>query len=197
MISATAAAFALLVCAPAFRLIRPASTGAGYVLPQSPGVRSGFQRDGARYVMRGNDYQLSLSASETVLRYFAGFGDVDHWFREEEFRLQLVDASSSVNQPESQAGPGKVAFSQVYPGIDLECGGTPQRLEYRFLAGPGADSGSIRIRLQGASSIRVEGDGAVSARTPLGSVRIYPPLAVLGRFLVRRSGLVEFRPRAN
>ena len=121
MIGPTLAGFAvtLLVCAPAFGLIRAAPAGAGYVLPQSPGVRTGFQHEGARYVARGSDYHLSLSASETVLRYFAGLGDVDHWFREEEFRLQLVGASGSENQPEPEAGPGKVAFSHVYPGIDL------------------------------------------------------------------------------
>ena len=190
-----------LACAPAFGVMRA-------VCPRpSPGARLVFERQGARYVARGNDYQLSVSAAEAVLTYFEGFGDVDHWFREEKFRVQLVGASFSNDPPPAVRGLEGVTFRQVYPKIDLECGGTPQRIEYRFVAGAGADSSSIRIRLGGAGRIRVDDDGSVTARTPLGEIRIHAPVrdkrfdgerrGVEGRFVRRGKGLVEFRPRVN
>jgi hypothetical protein len=188
-----------------FGLIQPVPPrGVQHRLGKLPGMGLRFEREGARYAAHGIDYRLSVSASETVLTYLDGFGDVDNWSREERLRVQLVGASPAGHEAPAMAERDWVLFQDVYPKIDLECGGTAERLEYRFFAAAGADSRSIRIRFEGAGRVRVDGDGSVTARTPVGVIRIYPPVTddpfdgerrpVGGRFERRGNGLVEFQP---
>jgi len=45
---------------------------------------------------------------------------------------------------------GKIAYSQVYPGVDLVFYGNQRRLEYDFVVAPGADPGRIDMDFSGA-----------------------------------------------
>ena len=56
-------------------------------------------------------------------------------------------------------GYGRLIRKNVYPGIDSAWHGTDQRVEYDFLLAPGADPGRIRIRIEGARRIYIDGNG--------------------------------------
>src|SRR5262249_17599874 len=53
----------------------------------------------------------------------------------------------------------RVQYQDVYPGIGLVYYGNPQRLEYDFVVGPGADPSNIRLRFAGAKSVSVDARG--------------------------------------
>jgi hypothetical protein len=145
----------------------------------------------AQFVARGEDFTLALSYREIVLTYLEGFGDVDQWFREEEFRLKLLGAQAG--QP---AGldplPGKstfasrtdvpnyerVAFQDVYPGVDLICSGTQKRLELTFVIHGTAKTDAIRLEWSGSWRTRVTPDGSLTLRTSLGEIRVKPPIMI-------------------
>src|SRR5580658_361177 len=52
-----------------------------------------------------------------------------------------------------------VRYEQIYPGIDWVIYGNPQQLEYDFVVAPRADPRRIRLRIEGADSLSVDGDG--------------------------------------
>lgn len=72
---------------------------------------------------------------------------------------------------------GRVEYRGVYPGIDLAVHGAGGRLEYDFVVAPGADPRRVRLRFEGARSVRVEGDGRLVIGTPAGDVVQRPPVA--------------------
>lgn len=69
---------------------------------------------------------------------------------------------------------GGVRYVGLYPGIDLEVGGDLRSL--RLVTGPGADLGQVRLRVEGAEEVRVEGD-RLHLTTALGPVTLPPLLA--------------------
>src|SRR5206468_12406265 len=52
---------------------------------------------------------------------------------------------------------GKVAYQDVYPGIDLVYYGNQRQLEYDFVVAAGADPGVIRLAFQGAQNLTIDG----------------------------------------
>lgn len=54
-----------------------------------------------------------------------------------------------------------VVYDAIYPGIDLRYHGDNRALEYDFLVAPGADPKEIRMRLEGAGSVRLDSDGSM------------------------------------
>ena len=72
----------------------------------------------------------------------------------------------------------KVAYEEVYPGIDLLYYGTDQRrLEYDFVVAPGGDPGAITLDFAGAQEIIVDADGNLVLRTDGGDVVQEAPLS--------------------
>ncbi len=66
----------------------------------------------------------------------------------------------------------KVGYEGVYPGIDLVFYGTNQRqLEYDFVVAPGADPARIRLAIEGAKRLEIDGDGDLIAHLAGGEVR--------------------------
>ncbi len=63
---------------------------------------------------------------------------------------------------------GRLAYRQVYPGIDLIYYGANNRLEYDFVLAPGADPSAIRIRFTGAGQLRVTPEGNLVYESPEG-----------------------------
>lgn len=72
---------------------------------------------------------------------------------------------------------GRVVVEGLLPGVDLRWHQEAGALEYDFHVQPGADAGSIRLALQGATSARVRADGALEAVTPGGPVVQRAPVA--------------------
>ena len=70
----------------------------------------------------------------------------------------------------------KVAYQEVYPGIDLVYYGTDQRqLEYDFIVAPGADPKAITLHFEGAESIELDAQGNLLLHLSEGKVRVRKP----------------------
>ncbi|MDH7490255.1 MAG: SBBP repeat-containing protein [Anaerolineae bacterium] len=70
-----------------------------------------------------------------------------------------------------------VRYRDLYPGIDLEVSATHGRPTLKLLAQPGADAGAVRLRVEGADAMALEG-GALTLYTVLGTVRLPLPTLV-------------------
>jgi hypothetical protein len=69
----------------------------------------------------------------------------------------------------------KVAYSQVYPGIDLVYYGNQQQLEYDLVVAPGADPGLIQIAFEGTKSLRLDKQGNLLLNTSAGEIQQNKP----------------------
>ena len=68
----------------------------------------------------------------------------------------------------------RVAYEDVYPGIDLVFYGNQRRLEYDFIVEPGADPGVISLDFKGAASIALDDEGNLKIVLPDGGTVIQP-----------------------
>ena len=54
---------------------------------------------------------------------------------------------------------GRVQYGSVYPGIDMVYYGNQSQLEYDFVVAPGANPRAVRMRFDGAKSVRISDSG--------------------------------------
>lgn len=74
-------------------------------------------------------------------------------------------------------GYGSVRFDGVYPGVDVVYYGNQGRLEYDFVVAPGADPARIRLGLEGARRLSIDGSGSLVIAVPGGELRLEAPVA--------------------
>ncbi len=65
---------------------------------------------------------------------------------------------------------GGVRFESVYPGVNLVYRGTQGRLEYDFLIALNADPSRIKMNVEGAEDLRIDGAGNLVIKTADGEV---------------------------
>jgi hypothetical protein len=65
----------------------------------------------------------------------------------------------------------RIRYQSVYAGIDLVWYGNDRRLEYDFVVALAPDPQQIQLAFEGAELLRVDADGDLVLRTPLGEVR--------------------------
>ena len=169
------------------------------------------QSDGkVKFLSRGRDYTLFLTADETVLTLRAP----DHDEEPAVLRMQLRGANPepSVNGEAELAGKrhyfigndpaqwhrdiptyGKVRYRDVYPGIDLLYYGKAGLLEYDFILRPGADPDKIRLAFKGAERISVDHSGNLVLHTAVGDVIHRVPLVYQDLPEGRREIQAEYR----
>ena len=70
----------------------------------------------------------------------------------------------------------RVRYRGVYPGIDLIYYGNAGQLETDFIIAPGANPRAIRMRVNGARSMRVDTAGDLVLETEAGEVRLHRPV---------------------
>lgn len=70
----------------------------------------------------------------------------------------------------------QVKYSAIYPGIDLLFYGNQRRLEYDFVVAPGADPKAIRLKIEGARKLHVDGNGALVLAVDGGKIAFQKPL---------------------
>lgn len=70
----------------------------------------------------------------------------------------------------------KVQYRDVYPGVNLIYYGNQQQLEYDFVVAPGADPRAIRLRFDGARSLRVDANGELVLTMKNGEIRQHKPV---------------------
>jgi type IX secretion system substrate protein len=71
----------------------------------------------------------------------------------------------------------KVTYQNVYPGIDWVLYVKDNNIEYDFVVRPGGDPHNIRVQYDGATALKLNENGAISAETPMGSVTEKKPYA--------------------
>jgi hypothetical protein len=69
----------------------------------------------------------------------------------------------------------RVRYQNVYPGIDVVYYGNQTQLEHDFVIAPGADPSAIRLNIQGAENITLDGDGNLLLSAPGGEVTFSKP----------------------
>jgi uncharacterized protein (TIGR03437 family) len=87
----------------------------------------------------------------------------------------------------------RIAYRDVYRGIDLFYYGRQGALEYDFVARPGADPRAIQVEFEGASQIRVSGDGDLILDSPAGQALWKRPYVYQEENGVRRQIAADYR----
>ena len=72
---------------------------------------------------------------------------------------------------------GRVAYRDIYPGIDqIYYGGSQDRLEYDFVVAPGADPNDIRMRFDGETGLRIDRNGNLAIALANGTLLQHAPV---------------------
>lgn len=71
----------------------------------------------------------------------------------------------------------RVAYRDLWPGIDLVYSGTLGRMKYSFYLKPGADPNNIRIAYRGAAGVEINARGELEVSTPLGGFHDQSPFS--------------------
>ncbi len=71
----------------------------------------------------------------------------------------------------------RVAYTDVYPGVDLVYYGHIGQLEYDWVVQPGADAGKIALDVEGARGATIDADGNLVLQTAVGKVVQRAPVA--------------------
>ena len=71
----------------------------------------------------------------------------------------------------------RVKYEDIYPGVDMVFYGKQRQFEYDFVVAPRADFKLIRIEFEGARRIRITSSGELVVETPAGEIRHRRPVA--------------------
>lgn len=71
----------------------------------------------------------------------------------------------------------KIAYRELWPGIDLVFSGNMNELKYEFVVKPGADPSLIRLRYRGAEKVAIDKYGRLEVTTPVASFKDGVPIA--------------------
>ena len=71
----------------------------------------------------------------------------------------------------------RVAYRDLWPGIDLVYNGAADRLKYELIVRPGADPSMARFTYTGVTDVSLDKDGRLEVTTPLGSFHDDVPAA--------------------
>lgn len=61
---------------------------------------------------------------------------------------------------------GTLVYADLWPGIDLICSGTVNRLKYTFVVKPGADPQQIKLAYRGATAVQLTEAGELAGAHP-------------------------------
>ena len=139
-------------------------------LPLSFEANQGQIDTQVNFLSRGSGYRLFLTPGEAVLSLAAGEAN-------DVVRMRIVGADPDAPSAglEEQAGRsnyllgndasqwftdiptyGKIAYDDVYDGIDVVYYGNQGQLEYDFIVAPGADTNDIRLQFDGVTAMRLD-----------------------------------------
>ena len=183
----------------------PAASAREHILtaPLSFEPSQGKAGSGVEFLSRGSGYTLGLAPGEVVLNLErrpsapseAG-GQVPEAAQVDSVRMSLIGANAKSKGVGLDPQPGvvnyligndprkwrtgiptygKVAYAQVYPGVDLVFYGNQRQLEYDFVVAPGADPGLIAWRIDGAGA-SVDAEGNLVLKTANGPAGFKRPV---------------------
>src|SRR5579864_5270099 len=150
------------------------------------------QSDGqVRFLSHGNGYSFFLTRDGALLTFAR-----DARSEATAFRMQLAGANPQAQIRGLDELPGKnnyffgsdarrwrtavptyskVAYENIYPGINLVYYGNQRQLEYDFVLAPGADPKQIQLAVSGAEKISVDGRGNLVLHSASGEVQLLAP----------------------
>jgi len=157
------------------------------------------------FISRGSGYTLFLRSSEAVLALRAASsspttGDrrVDHESKAGAMlRMKFVGSEAKPQVAGQEQLPGKVnyfigkdprrwragiatyakvAYQNLYPGVDLIYYGNQRQLEYDFLVHPGTDPNIIALSFEGTDQLKVDAQGELVLHAGGGEIRQRKPL---------------------
>jgi hypothetical protein len=137
-------------------------SGADFIA-RTPAASAYFSRTGAKFRLQGAELEMEFTgANRNVVMEgaeqtggtanFLMGNNPDHW---------------TINVTLFQ----RVHYRALYPGIDMNYGGTDRRLKSEFVVAPGADPGRIRLKYSGFERIGVQKDGSLLFRFQTGELR--------------------------
>ena len=160
-------------------------------LPLNFEANQGQTDSRVRFLSRGNGYNFFLTSNEAVLA-FSG----DSKTQPVVLHMQLAGAKARAKVSGVDQFPGtsnyflgkdpnqwhtgvptfrKIAYENIYPGINLVYYGNHRQLEYDFIVGPGADPGAIRLAVEGALKLTVDAQGNLILHRGNGDVSLLAP----------------------
>lgn len=77
-----------------------------------------------------------------------------------------------------------VTYNDLYKGIDLKWYERNGELEYDFIVKPGANYEQIKIKIDGATELKINGKGELEIKTPLGTITEKAPIAFQGNRII-------------
>lgn len=185
-------------------------------LPLSFEQNMGQTNPAVKFLARNPRYTLFLTSTEAVfvLRKFESGNKV----RRQVLRMQLIGASAQpvvegrdelINKSNYFIGDdreqwrsnvnnvARVAYHEVYPGIDMVYYGQQRELEYDFIVAPQADPREIKLSFKGASKLTLDEQGDLHLK--LGDRELAQPAPfiyqdvngerkqITGRFVIRQT----------
>ena len=174
------------------------------------------------FISRGNGYTLFLTPREAVLDLRAtGYKQNDH---DTVLRMQFVGSETAPRVAGQEELPGKVnyligkdrskwrtgistyakvAYQNLYPGVDLVYYGNQRQLEYDFVVHPGTNPNVIALNFEGADQLKVDAQGELVLHSGGGEIRQRKPVIyqdvdgvrheVAGSYKLKDSNTVGFQ----
>jgi hypothetical protein len=196
-IGGTSAAAAKKIGASSSHLIPKRAT-----LPLHFEMNRGQHAPEVQFATRGPGYGLFLTASEAVLVMASPDSSPDVQPRGDSrpaaiVRMSFAGAARTPAVTGRDALPGKanylrgrnpsgwhtnvptyarVAYRELYPGVDLIFHGDQQQLEYDFIVAPRTDPRVIQLSFAGVADVEVTSAGDLRLRTAAGEVRQQKPV---------------------
>jgi len=162
-------------------------------LPLTFELNQGQTDPRVKYLSRGPGYSLFLTPNEAVLSLRPS--NRDEHSATAVLRMTLLGANPKTEVSGQNESPGRsnyfigndpgkwrtdvpryarVRYANVYPGVDLIYYGNQRELEYDFVLQPDANPEHIRLRIGGASNVRLE-HGDLQLTSAAGEVRLRSP----------------------
>lgn len=144
------------------------------------------------FISRGSGYTLFLTPREAVLALRKG----DKSNAATALRMKFVGSESAPRAIAQEKLPGKVnyligkdpsrwrtgistcakvAYQNLYPGVDLIYYGNQRQLEYDFVVQPGIDPNIIALEFEGADELKVDAQGELVLNAGGGEIRQRKP----------------------
>src|SRR5579863_973735 len=91
----------------------------------------------------------------------------------------------------------RIAYRDVYPGVDMAFHGQQRQLEFDFIVAPGASAASIGFNVSGAGKISTDADGNLVLASNAGNVLLHKPVAYQEKNNTREPVDASFVVEAN
>jgi hypothetical protein len=164
-------------------------------LPLRFEVNQGQSDSAVKFLSRGNDYSLYLTAEGASLALHKRISATQA--ETNVVQMKLAGGAGNIEPQGFDPLPGvsnylignnpaawhtrvpsfaRVRYNAVYPGVDLVYYGKQQQLEYDFVVAPHADPNSIRLQFAGAKALNLDSRGNLVISAEDGNIVLNRPV---------------------